>query len=92
MSAMCLTLWVSALSASDSYPKKDKSQVKSRPPTVKNVPNHQYIGTAPLYYRLRTNPRVYRAWQEKNYFEDFENTLRSPLNRESDLDYLLRTF
>jgi len=46
----------------------------------------------PVHYRLRSTPQTYRAWQKKNYWDDFENLLRSPLYRESDLEYMLRTF
>ncbi|MGB9617130.1 MAG: hypothetical protein ACPL7J_07395 [Desulfomonilaceae bacterium] len=47
---------------------------------------------APLHYRLRATPQTYKAWQRKNAWDDFDNFLRGPFHRESDLEYMLRTF
>jgi hypothetical protein len=46
----------------------------------------------PYQYRMAPNPYVYWQWNRHNRFENFEVEQRSPLNPESELDYLLRTF
>ncbi|MEI8183180.1 MAG: hypothetical protein WCG29_10800 [Desulfomonile sp.] len=46
----------------------------------------------PFRYRLTPKPGVYWKWNQYNRFSEYQNFLRSPLNPESDLDYLMRTF
>ena len=55
---------------------------------VQNTP----YAPPPLHYRLRSAPQTYRAWQKKNYSDDFEHSMRGPLYKETDLEYMLRTF
>jgi len=45
-----------------------------------------------LYYRLAPNPLLFRQWDHQIRMWDFLEVQRSPLNPESPLDYLLRTF
>jgi hypothetical protein len=46
----------------------------------------------PYKYRLAPSPQTYWRWNQQNRLSDQEQILRSPLNPESDLGYLLRTF
>ncbi|MBI4962826.1 MAG: hypothetical protein HY913_06075 [Desulfomonile tiedjei] len=46
----------------------------------------------PFLYRLAPNPRVYRQWNNQIRIWDFQEYQRSPLNPESSLEYMLRTF
>lgn len=46
----------------------------------------------PLLYRLAPNPMLFRQWDQQIRIWDFQELQRSPLNPESPLDYLLRTF
>jgi hypothetical protein len=46
----------------------------------------------PFYYRVAPNPYTFRKWNRENRYSDYQWLLRSPLDRESDLDYMLRTF
>jgi hypothetical protein len=46
----------------------------------------------PQQYRIGPNPRVYRRWNSMNRYEDYQQHLRSPLNPESTIDYMMRTF
>ncbi|HMK36383.1 MAG TPA: hypothetical protein VK463_15020 [Desulfomonilaceae bacterium] len=43
-------------------------------------------------YRLAPSPQIYWRWNQQNRMSDAEQVFRSPVNPESDLDYLLRTF
>jgi hypothetical protein len=45
-----------------------------------------------LYYRLAPNPLLFRQWDNQIRIWDFQELQRSPLNPESPLDYLMRTF
>ena len=60
------------------------------------VPPPRPMGPAPgqpsIYYRLRPDPLLYWKWQRHNAFLDYLQYQRSPLNPESDLSYMLRTF
>jgi len=49
-------------------------------------------GGNPFLYRLAPNPRVYQKWNQQIRIWDFQEYQRSPLNPESPLDYLLRTY
>ena len=57
------------------------------PPPVK-----QSKPPAPYYFRMMPDPYQSWRWDRKNRWEDYQQSLRSPLNPESDLDYMLRTF
>ncbi len=46
----------------------------------------------PFYYRVAPNPYTFRKWNQENRYSDYQQLLRSPLDPESDLDYMLRTF
>ena len=46
----------------------------------------------PSVYRLAPNPYTIWRWDQHNRYEDYQQLLRSPLDRESALDYMLRTF
>lgn len=45
-----------------------------------------------LYYHLTPDPQLYWKWGVNNRIWDFQQLNRSPLNPESDLEYMLRTF
>jgi hypothetical protein len=45
-----------------------------------------------MYYRLSPDPLLYWKWNHHNAFLDFQEFQRSPINPESDLSYMLRTF
>jgi hypothetical protein len=45
-----------------------------------------------MYQRWMPDPRMIRRWDQQNRMGDYFEPQRSPLNRESDLDYMLRTF
>ena len=63
------------------------------PPPLYYYQQHGGPGAYPNpLYRLHTPPRVYRNWSKHNRWLDQEALERSPLNRESSLEYLLRTF
>jgi hypothetical protein len=68
----------------------------SPPQTPQQPPMSAYQrGQAPLNPRLRfmvPNPRVFRQWDRENRMSDYDQLIRSPLNPESSLDYMLRTF
>jgi hypothetical protein len=64
------------------------------PPTYYNpyvVPQGP-VPLPPFYYRVAPNPYTFRMWDRQNRFSDYQKLLRSPLNKESDLDYMLRTY
>jgi hypothetical protein len=46
----------------------------------------------PYYYYLVPSPHVYKKWNRQNRWSDFQQLQRSPLNPETDLEYMLRTF
>jgi hypothetical protein len=46
----------------------------------------------PYQYRMAPSPQLYWRWNQQNRILDYEQRLRSPLNPEGDLEYLLRTF
>jgi len=46
----------------------------------------------PVFLRLQPRPRLYRQWNQYNRALDQEVLMRSPLDPESDLQYMLRTF
>jgi hypothetical protein len=50
------------------------------------------IPLPPAYYRVAPNPYTFRKWNRENRYSDYQNLMRSPLDRETDLDYMLRTF
>uniref|UniRef100_A0A7C4ASY6 Uncharacterized protein n=1 Tax=Desulfomonile tiedjei TaxID=2358 RepID=A0A7C4ASY6_9BACT len=68
---------------------KGKSQQQASRRVAQQPPNPL---PAPLHYRLRATPQTYKAWQKKNYWDDFDKFMRGPFHRESDLEYMLRTF
>lgn len=45
-----------------------------------------------LFYFLTPDPQLYSKWSRHNRILDFHNLNRSPLNPESDLEYMMRTF
>jgi hypothetical protein len=52
-------------------------------------------GPTPINPRLRfmvPNPRLFQQWNLENRMSDYDQLIRSPLNPESSLDYMLRTF
>lgn len=49
-------------------------------------------GIQQYYKRWTPNKNMYRGWDYHNRMEDYQKSIRSPLNPESDLDYMLRTF
>jgi len=52
-------------------------------------------GQAPkrtMYYHMAPDPLLYWKWNQHNAYRDFQQFQRSPLNPESDLSYMLRTF
>ncbi len=91
---LCIALFLTAIHAlaGESF---------NAPIKPKGSPQHTGYGKAaqkklcspPLMrYQLHTTPQTYRAWQKKNYWDDFENLMRGQLYKESDLEYMLRTF
>lgn len=58
----------------------------SPPPVRQNTP--------PSPYYFRATPDPYQMWRldRNNRWQDYQNRLRSPLDPESDLSYMLRTF
>jgi len=56
------------------------------PPTKQSAP------VTPYYFRMMPDPYQSWRWDRKNRWEDYQQSIRSPLNRESDLEYMLRTF
>ena len=61
------------------------------PPPAPAYQQNQVPGN-PFLYRLAPNPRVFRQWNDQIRIWDFQEYQRSPLNPESPLDYMLRTF
>jgi len=59
------------------------------PPPQQTPPEGSPSG---LYYRLAPNPLLFRQWDHQIRMWDFLEVQRSPLNPESPLDYLMRTF
>jgi hypothetical protein len=49
-------------------------------------------GLTPYHYYLVPSPNVYKKWNRQNRWSDFQQLQRSPLNPETDLEYMLRTF
>ncbi|MDQ7785549.1 MAG: hypothetical protein RDU20_21890 [Desulfomonilaceae bacterium] len=45
-----------------------------------------------MYYRMAPDPLLYWKWSQYNAYRDYQQFHRSPLNPESDLSYMLRTF
>ncbi len=45
-----------------------------------------------IYYRMGPSPLLYWKWNRYNAYQDFQKYQRSPLNPETDLSYMLRTF
>jgi hypothetical protein len=62
------------------------------PPPAPPASAGQNVPRKPLYYRLGPDPLLYWKWNRYNAYQDFQNYQRSPLNPESDLSYMLRTF
>lgn len=62
------------------------------PGYVSPPPVRQANPPTPFYFR--TTPDPYQMWRldRNNRWQDYQNRLRSPLNPESDLSYMLRTF
>jgi hypothetical protein len=56
------------------------------------VPQGGPIPLPPSYYRVAPNPYTFWKWSQQNRYSDYQNLLRSPLDPESDLDYMLRTY
>jgi hypothetical protein len=50
------------------------------------------IPLPPSYYRVAPNPYTFWRWSQQNRYSDYQKLLRSPLDKESDLDYMLRTY
>ncbi|MFH0821318.1 MAG: hypothetical protein V2B18_01100 [Pseudomonadota bacterium] len=76
------------------YPQQ---QYYGAPPARQPVPpsyyNYYYrYGRAPYYTHRQYAPRYYRQWDEQNRMLEYERLMRSPLNPESDLEYMMRTF
>jgi len=46
----------------------------------------------PFSFRIAPDPQVYEKWNRYNRWLDYQQLQRSPLNPESDLDYMFRTF
>lgn len=63
------------------------------PPSMPYYSRYQvpYEG-GPFFYRLAPNPRLYWKWNQQNRMSDYDQLLPNPLNPESALDYMLRTF
>ncbi len=65
------------------------------PPYYSNqyvVPQGGPIPLPPSYYRIAPNPYTYWKWSQENRYSDYQWLMRSPLDPETDLDYMLRTF
>ncbi|MGO9568436.1 MAG: hypothetical protein ACLP5H_12930 [Desulfomonilaceae bacterium] len=64
------------------------------PPAYYNpyVVPHGPLPLPPSYYRVAPNPYTFWRWDQQNRYADYQKLLRSPLNKESDLDYMLRTY
>jgi len=45
-----------------------------------------------LRYYLAPDPKMIRKWESYRRWLEFQQSLRSPINPESSLDYMLRTF
>jgi len=60
------------------------------------VPAPQQGSTAspanPLRYRMAPDPVLFRRWDNQIRIWDFLELQRGPLNQETTLDYLMRTF
>lgn len=61
-----------------------------------NAPPPQQRNTAsppdPLLYRMAPNPQLFRQWDHQIRIWDFLELQRGPLNQETTLDYMMRTF
>ncbi|MGC8659358.1 MAG: hypothetical protein ACP5U1_09815 [Desulfomonilaceae bacterium] len=55
-------------------------------------PTRQSQPVSPYYFRMTPDPYQMWRWDRHNRWEDYEQSLRSPLNPETDLSYMLRTF
>lgn len=62
------------------------------PPPAPPVTAPNRVAKKPLYYRMGPDPLLYWKWNRHNAYQDFQKYQRSPLNPESDLSYMLRTF
>jgi hypothetical protein len=46
----------------------------------------------PYYYYFFPDPKAAERWRRHRQWLEYQNQFRSPLNPESTLDYMLRTF
>ncbi len=46
----------------------------------------------PFFYRAARDEEFNRKWQQHRNWSEYRNLIRSPLDPESELDYMLRTF
>ncbi len=46
----------------------------------------------PYYYYMRPDPHTQWMWNRQNREADYEALIRSPRDRETELEYMLRTF
>ena len=46
----------------------------------------------PYYYYFFPDPKAAQRWRRHRLWLEYQNQFRSPLNPESALDYMLRTF
>jgi hypothetical protein len=55
-------------------------------------PSAPATSSNPLLYRMVPDPLVFRRWDNQIRIWDFLELQRSPLNQETTLEYMMRTF
>jgi hypothetical protein len=98
LSVVCLIPWVCQAQYYYYYPGYGYYYAPQPllPPGAYRPPAPQRPGAVPptttLYQRWMPDPKMIQRWNQHNRMSDYYEMQRSPLDRESDLDYMLRTF
>lgn len=80
------TGWTQTLSRSGYY-----ANERYHPQSRNHLQRNPYFPGAIRYY-LTPDPAALKKWSKYNRLQDRLEDMRSPLNRESWVDYMLRTF
>ncbi len=64
------------------------------PPLRADIPRVPRISSwiTPWNFYVAPSPELIRKWEDYRRWLDFEQTIRSPLNPENSIQYMLRTF
>jgi len=92
LAAVCACVFAICYQASAQYYSYYYPYYYAPPGYYPPSPTKQAKPVTPYYFRMMPDPYQSWRWDRKNRWDDYQQSMRNPLNPESDLSYMLRTF